>query len=313
MRWFPLLLVLAGLGCLMPGARAQEGEMAGGEAGESRPATDEQKARLGALLPAPADVGATADGERVFYTGDLFDYIDGAAPAYFDFGFQCLAHQGYKAGGIELKADVYDMGTLLHAFAIYAAERSETKMPAVDAGAEGFAGEALLYFYQDRYYVKLETFGKDAAAANALLRKTAGEITKRIGANRKTPPELALLPAAAMVARSQGFNPKAPLAMESLAPALRARYRLDDQETTLWVSLAGSAAEAKARAAKLRGRVEAASAKDRADLGEGAFEGTGPYIGRVLVVPQGKQLVILVDPPGDPLPLLKACAEAAGK
>jgi len=308
MRSRLLLLALAGLVCLVPGVPAQEGE-----GGEDRPATDEQKQRLGGLLPAPADVGATADGDRVFYTGNLFDYINGAAPAYFDFGFQCLAHQGYKAGGIELKADIYDMGTLLHAFGIYAAERSETKMPAVEAGAEAFAGEELLYFYQDRYYVKLETFGKDAAAAGAFLRRTAAEITKRIGDNKKTPPELAVLPAAAMVPRSQGFNPKAPLAMESLAPALRARYRLGDQETTLWVSLAQSADDAMARAAKLRGRMEAGSAKDRADLAEGAFEGTGPYVGRVLVVPQGKRLVILVDPPRDPLPMLKACADAAGK
>ena len=143
MRSYPLLLVLAGLVCLMPCARAQEGGMDGGEASESRPATDEQKNRLGALLPAPAEVGATADGDRVFYTGDLFDYIDGAAPAYFDFGFQCLAHQGYKAGGIELKAD----GTPVTGEIVVQNQTAGQAVPAIAMAANG---EFVVAWYEDR-------------------------------------------------------------------------------------------------------------------------------------------------------------------
>lgn len=305
------LLCAALAGCLVvaPVLRAQE-DPSGGE--ESRPATEEQKKRLGALVPAPADLSATLDGPTEFYTGDLFNYIDGGAPPYFDLGFECLVHQGFKAGEIELKVDVYDMGQLLQAFGIYAAERSDTKSPPVEVGSEAIAGEAFLYFYQDRYYVKLESIGKDKEASRKLLESTAAAVSKRIGSNKSKPPELSVLPSTGLIPHSQLYQPKAPLAMESLAPALRAKYRIGEAETTLWISLAPSEAEAKARAEKLRGKMKAGTAKDRPEIGSGAFESTDEYSGAMLVAPQGKRVLIFINPPKDPSALIKECAKTAG-
>ena len=302
------LLCAALGGCLLvaPVLRAQE-DPSGGV--EDKPATEEQKKRLGGLVPAPADLTATLDGPTEFYTGDLFNYIDGGAPPYFDLGFECLVHQGFKAGEMEMKVDVYDMGVVLQAFGIYAAERSDTKSPPVEVGTEAIAGEAFLYFYQDRYYVKLETIGKDQEASRKLLEHTAREVSKRIGPSKEKPPELEALPKTGLVPHSQLYQPKAPLAMESLAPALRAKYKAGEAETTLWISMAPTAAEAKARAEKLHAKMKPGTAKDRPEFGSGAFEGADEYSGAMLVVPQGNHVLIFINPPKDPSALIKECGE----
>jgi len=277
------------------------------------PITAEQKQRLDKLLPPVNDkFKADPDEERLFLTDNLFELIDGAAPAYFKFGFAALAHACYKVRGIDITADVYDMATPLGAFGIYAAER-DADAKAVPVGAAGVAGETYLDFFQGRYYVKIESTGsKDKEMASLMMRDAAEEVSKRIGNNKSFPKELAILPDANRLPWTRGYEPKAPLAMESLAPAIRADYRTEAKGSkgvcTLWISLANTENAAQKRASTLKSKMEPDSLKDLPDLGPGAFSGKDKYTGPMVVTPQGTRLIILVNPPADPAPLVKACA-----
>jgi len=277
------------------------------------PITAEQKQRLGKLLPPVDDkFKADPDEERLFLTDNLFELIDGAAPAYFKFGFAALAHACYKVRGIDITVDIYDMATPLQAFGIYAAER-DADAKAVPVGAAGVAGETYLDFFQGRYYVKIESTGsKDKEMAALMMRDAAEEVSKRIGDGKSFPKELAILPDANRLPWTRSYEPKAPLAMESLAPAIRADYRTEAKGgkgvCTLWISFADTEEAAMKRAASLKSKMEPDSLKDLPDLGPGAFSGKDKYTGPMVVVPQGTHLLILVNPPADPAPLVKACA-----
>jgi len=304
-----LLILAACLPLLSPALPAQEEE--GGT--DLPPITAEQKTRLGALLPPIDDkFKADPDEERLFLTDNLFELIDGAAPAYFKFGFVALAHACYKVRGVDLTVDIYDMDKPLQAFGIYAAER-DSDAKAVPVGAAGVAGETFLDFFQGRYYVKIESTGsKDKEMAGLMMRDAAEEVSKHIGGDKSFPKELDILPDADRLPWTRGYEPKAPLAMESLAPAVRADYRTAAKGgkgvCTLWISLAGSEEAAKERAATLKSKMMAGSIKDLPDLSPGAFSGKDEYTGPMVVVPQGSHLLILVNPPADPAPPVKACA-----
>jgi hypothetical protein len=307
-----LFLCLSAIMALAAALPAQEEEVGG----ELPAITGEQKTRLAALLP-PADGKFTADPdeERQFLTSDLFELIDGGAPAYFEFGFVALVHAPCKAKGIGVSVDIYDMATPLQAFGIYAAER-DADAKAVPVGAAGAAGETFLDFFQSRYYVKIESTGaKDKEMAGYLMRDAAEIVSKRIGNDKSFPKLLDLLPVADRLPLSRGYAPKAPLAMESLAPAIKADYRFEGKDgkaaCTLWISMADDAKAARARAAALKKRMAAESVEDLPDLGPGAFRGKDEYTGVMVIVPQGPRVLILVNPPENPAPLVKACAEKA--
>ncbi len=137
-----------------------------------------QPQKLASLLPDASTFGGKPSSAAVVYTADLYKYLDGGAEAYRKRGFVALIHREYKAGDIELTADIYDMGTPDSALGIYSAERSpESK--SIKIGREGYSGEGFLNFVQGRYYVKLIAFSeksRTAAALEAAARSIAGKI-----------------------------------------------------------------------------------------------------------------------------------------
>ena len=201
----------------------------------------EVKTRLGALLP-------KGKGAARFYSSDLYRYMDGGADIYLKYGLVAMAHREYKRAGVEMTADVFDMGGPLQAFGIYASERSP-EYHFVDIGAEGYSSESTLNFLQGRYYVRLSAFGDGAAPA---LLSFARAISRSIGGDRRLPGLLDVLPRENRVARSEKYVVEAPAGHDFLAPALTAVYRFDGKATTLVISLAADAREANQRVEQLQ-------------------------------------------------------------
>ncbi len=76
---------------------------------------------LGEFLPAASamDGWQIADGPTEYDSEGLFEYLNGGAPLYLDFGFQGMAHVRYQLGDDSLSSvtlDVYDMGSDLGAW-----------------------------------------------------------------------------------------------------------------------------------------------------------------------------------------------------
>ena len=244
------------------------------------------KTKLAALLPGKAAAH--------FYLSDLYEYIDGGAEAYHQYGLAGMVHQEYRAGDTDVTADIYDMGDPLRAFGIYSAERSP-KYHFIAMGAEGYSNEGLLNFLQGSYYVKLAGFS-DSGKSAAVLDAAARAISARIGGGKTMPQALPWLPTKDLVEHSQKYILKEPLGHEYLSPAATAVYRRDGLETTLLVSMAADAVS------HLKQTFQAAPL---AGLPVEAWRGRNSYEGEVVFCASGRYTIVLLSPPPHPESFLK--------
>lgn len=118
---------------------------------------------LETILPVPACAEGWILQEKVtlYDKETLFDRIDGEAELYFPYGFTRLAYARYsnrQDDRIVIEADVYEMGSLLDAFGIYATYRRKDGAD-VAIGVEGTVSPSQLFFYQGRYFVRLQGIG----------------------------------------------------------------------------------------------------------------------------------------------------------
>jgi hypothetical protein len=260
--------------------------------------------RLAGLLPAPASVGAQPSGQRQFYSSDLYRYIDGAADAFLSFDLVAMVHQEYKAQDADITVDIYDLGTSLNAFGMYAAERSPS-YHFVPVGAEGYVGDFMLNFVQGGFYVKLSAFGANGGAGPDLL-PWAQAISARIGADKSLPAAVAILPAANRVAKSEKYVNKSPLGHDFLAPAMEATYQIEGKPVQLVISKSANPAAAAAKVTQLRDYFgKSGKVAPGPEAIAGSFVGSNKYEGNVLFFAREKYAVLCVNPPLPAEPFLR--------
>ncbi|AKJ63418.1 DUF6599 family protein [Kiritimatiella glycovorans] len=262
-----------------------------------------------ALLPSPHSLGAVAASEtECFGPEELFEYINGAAPLYLDYGFERLAHRVYRFEKGSLTADLYAMPDPTRAFGIYAAER-DAEATFVETGAEGYRWGDVLRFFRGRYYVKLYAdAGEDTVP---LLVRAAKAIDARLPGRAVLPSATTWFPEKGRVPHSLSYTVEPPLGVEALAPAWKARYRCGDEESTLWIVPTAGAAQAEAGLAALETQLREYDAApqpwDEAD--RTGLRADHPYAGPVLATASGARVFVLLNPPPDSLPLLRAARE----
>jgi hypothetical protein len=147
------------------------------------------------LPPSGFSKGWAMEGKAEVFTPEtLYKHINGEAELYLPYGFEKLEFALYtkgRDGQQALAVDIYKMRSLLDAFGIYSNYRDPDSEP-VKIGAEGFATDAQLMFYQDRYFVQLSASGSGAPDREAFI-ACAGAIAKKLPAPLVRPGELALL------------------------------------------------------------------------------------------------------------------------
>ena len=178
--------------------------------------------QLSRLLPEERKLDLQPDSPTEFYGNNLYEYIDGAASAFDDYGFVALAHRYYKKGDVEITVDIYDMGEKLNAFGIYTAEASP-HINSVGVGALSYLGKGILNFFQARYYIKLSAFGKNDAKPSSILKDIADDISKRIEieGGKCLPSVLRLLPPNKQVPQSSAYKKREPLGFAFLSAKAR--------------------------------------------------------------------------------------------
>ncbi len=155
------------------------------------------------LLPRAADLaGWRADGELQLFAGEvLFDYIDGGAEIYREFGFREVAVQDYRnAGGQTVSLEIFEMASPAAAFGMFTFKRSgegEAAAIGTDAELESY----YLNFWRDRYLVTITGFDEDPATA-AGLSVVGRAVAARIAGEAGRPELVGRLPAAGLRARS---------------------------------------------------------------------------------------------------------------
>jgi hypothetical protein len=272
-------------------------------------AAEDQEKRV---LPASGfSPGWALEGPIKKYTGeDLFEYINGEAELYVQFGFKILAAGLYLKDGNEklgLAADVYEMGSDLEAFGIYANYR-KPEAEQLKAGTEGFVSPSQGMFYQGRYFVQLNASGA-ATQDQAVFLTLAGMISRNLPASPQSPLELDLLKIPALIPKTEKYIPQSVLGYPFFKKGLTARALLDGRPVRIFVLLEGSVegarhtAQAYEKALKEKG---VALNKEPESSGE-ILLARDPLYGGLCLQPFGKYVLGVADLP-DPaqgLPLIR--------
>jgi hypothetical protein len=272
-------------------------------------AAEDQEKRV---LPASAfSPGWALEGPIKKYTGeDLFEYINGEAELYVQFGFKILTAGLYLKDGNEklgITADVYEMGSDLEAFGIYANYRKPQAEP-IKAGTEGFVGPSQLMFYQGRYFVQLNASGS-ASQDQAVFQTLAGLISRNLPASPLRPPELDLLKIPALIPKTEKYIPRSVLGYPFFKKGLTAQALLDGRPVRIFVLLEGSIEGARhtAQAYEKVLKEKGVTLKKEPDSSAEILCAQDPLYGGVCLQPLGSYVLGVADLP-DPaqgLPLIR--------
>jgi hypothetical protein len=217
------------------------------------PPSDPEKAALLDLLPKKAEV-PELKGRSVpeFYDPqNLFDYIDGQADAYLDYGFKLLITREYTIDEKSpITVEIYQMESPNQAFGIYAAELTPEDQE-MSIGGEGFFGANILAFWKGPYYCKLLFHQRSPEQDKAIL-KAATLLSGKIQGAREPPPLFSLFPEENRVKRSERFIPLNFLGQKYLKNGYRVDYERQGKSYQIFLLRAGSPEEAREEYRKYR-------------------------------------------------------------
>ena len=300
MRIGPVVLTICALSCAACSAKNEPRKPASFIAAEAHITHQDRSSQMATLFPKDGDIpGWQRDAEMtLFDQGSLYRHINGAAGAFFAYGFQLCGsvtyipgtETGEKTSSHEdefIQIDVYDMGRAIHAFGMYGSE-NDPESEAVDIGAQGDIAPYALSFWKGPYYVKIATSTPEEGLSNA---KTtfANHIAQHIPGKAEKPPMLSLLPTRRMVSGTEKFVLRDVLGCSSLKNGLMATYQVSGESKSLLIVVCESIDDAKDRFDRfLRYEEETGEGAVGIDsLGEEGFAAKDRYYDRLIAVRHG--------------------------
>jgi len=217
----------------------------GGE--ESAPAEDGGEKPAAAPKPAlkkePLEIsldGTKPMGDTEFYNSDnLYEKIDGRAPAYQGFNILQLRCRSFGVNGAPGSyVDLYEyrFDTPIDAFGMYSLER-DPKGKALAFVADGYSGEMGYYYRQGAVYVQIiasdmkpETLAKAKSIADIRAKDLPVDDTGLAGRRK--------LPAEGMVADSVAYVLDNAQGQASLKDVFQAKYKYDGSEVPFFIMVA---------------------------------------------------------------------------
>jgi hypothetical protein len=140
-------------------------------------------------------VGST----EVFNSGTLYDLVDGQAEAYFAYGFEQVAVQGYENDtGQRVDVEIWQVATPSDAYGVFTANRAGEPV-GFGNGGDADPGRRIA-FWQDRYYVRVRTRQE---VPEAVLQQFALALEAGLPTGGEPPALVDRLPTAGLVSRSR--------------------------------------------------------------------------------------------------------------
>jgi len=195
------------------------------------------------VLPTPecAPGWIVDDKVALFNKETLFERIDGEAELYFPYGFEMLAAARYaskKNPQIAVDADIYQLGSLLDAFGMYANYRRKDDAE-IKVGADGTISSSQLFFYQGRFLVRLQATGTTNLDQNVFL-ACARAITQNLPTNVNRPKELEMVMIPAVMQKSVRYIAQSLLGYDFFRRGFIADAVLKGEEMQVFIVLEDS-------------------------------------------------------------------------
>ena len=183
-----------------------------------------------------------------FYTSDnLYEKIDGRAPAYQSFNVQqlrCRSFNVVAAAGSFVDVYEYRFDTPVDAFGMFALERDPKGGP-LDFAPDGYSGEMGYFYRQGAVYVQIiasDIKPETLALTKAIAQNRAKELPADdhgLAGRRK-------LPADGMIADSVSFVPENAQGQADFKDVFQAKYKFDGAELPFFIMVAAPDDAAKA-------------------------------------------------------------------
>jgi len=183
-----------------------------------------------------------------FYNSEnLFEKIDGRAPAYQSFNVQQLRSRSFNvvaAAGSYVDVYEYRFDSPVDAFGMFALERDPKGQP-LDFAADGYSGEMGYFYRQGAVYVQI--IASDVKPETIALAKAIAENRmKELPADDRGLAGRRKLPAAGMIADSVSFVPENSQGQSAFKDVFQAKYNFDGTELPFFIMVAAPDDAAKA-------------------------------------------------------------------
>jgi hypothetical protein len=154
------------------------------------------------LLP-EGNPAMPVESEEIYTTNEeLYNYINGGAELYLNYGFIKLAKRIYKLGEEnEIKAEIFDLGSAENAFGVFSYSK-DTVNSDIGQGAQYIGGS--LIFWQDRYFVSIFTQRETPQSKEKAI-QIGKKISQSIGKESSLPPVFHIMPGKSLVEGSTFF------------------------------------------------------------------------------------------------------------
>jgi hypothetical protein len=156
----------------------------------------------------------SADGDQLVFAGEeLFDYIDGGAEIYFEYGFEKVTVQDYTRGEDLITAEVYRMkGDAFGIFTLLKSENDEF----LEIGNEGAQSDYYLLVWCGSRLVAV-TAQSEFEGRREAVRLIAAGVTENLAADGKRAELMDILPEQNRVASSEKYI-VGPIGLQNVAP-----------------------------------------------------------------------------------------------
>ena len=227
--------------------KAAAGEEAAPEGGAEGSAAAPKAAVKGEPMEI-ALAGTKPMGDTEFYNSDnLYEKIDGRAPAYQSFNVQALRCRSFAvnaAPGSYVDVYEYRFDNPVDAFGMFALERDPKGKPFVGA-PDGYAADMGYFFRQGAVYVQIiasdtkpETLAKAKSIADIRAKDLPADDTGLAGRRK--------LPADGMLADSVAYVPENAQGQSAFKDVFQAKYKFNGAEIPFFVMVASADEAAKA-------------------------------------------------------------------
>ncbi|MDP2981902.1 MAG: hypothetical protein Q8O92_01055 [Candidatus Latescibacter sp.] len=250
------------------------------------------------LIPSEKDIPGFSITRAPVYYGpqNLWNYIDGGAPPYLDYGFWDMATFTVKhiPDSLSIVVDIYDMTDSLGAFGIYANEH-DTEARFLNIGVEGYVTSNALFFWKDRFYVKIMP-SAESACSSSTLEQMARAVEKRIPGGNVFPRFFSFFPVEGKLARSEKYIAKDVLGQDFLRKAFTVEYEQGDKRFRLYLIESSGPEQAKENFRSCMEYIRNSGGIDKGNptLGDEAFTGKESFYGTVMFARKGKYILASV-------------------
>jgi hypothetical protein len=236
---------------------------------------------------------------KVYGPGNLWEYLDGQAPTYLDYGMVTCIHAEYRhkyQRDRKLILDLFDMGNVEGAFGVLSAGRRR-EAETLEIGSLGYWQDGRACWMRDRVFAQVIV--PDAGLASFA---TAGYMAlladKAIRLPPTLPPALQALPEQDRIAGTESFVARDMLGHDYLGAGWTAdyEYRAGLEYRLFWVPCTDPG-EARQRLEELRlfGSQNGRVFDVQAEAGQAALLIISDYTGRLFVVADSQDLAGTVD------------------